>query len=201
MKNIEPEKVKIEILKMKKVKLTDLNDALYLNDIPHNFEVLTCGRLRYFEKKFQTHFNFYKSSGKTGSNYRNEHLVSIRERIVKKYNRDFHFKILTEFPTTINGIIENFEMIIDKKMLPRTFICTKTEKCRYQTDRNDIFQDHLKICGISNVQSLFTKQLSYGLENEILREIAEFGYIPYQYIAYRSFLHITYDIETIEVCV
>ena len=110
---------------MKTVRIHDLNDALYLFDIPHDFEVMTAGRLRYLEQKYKIHLNFYKLSGKTGHNYRKKELETLRERSNKKHDIDINFKLETDFLTTINGILENFELIFDERMLPRLFFAQK----------------------------------------------------------------------------
>ena len=61
------------------------------------------------------------------------------------------------------------------------------------------FKRHEAICGINNVKKIKCVQTTYGDDYNVLKEMADDGYIPCEAIEYRNFDLCTYDIETIEI--
>ena len=195
---MKPEQVKKELLKMPMIKLTSLNDALYIHGINKNvYEVLTNARLRYLEQKYSAHFFFYKQESTLDRNGHPD-ISTLRKPFGQKYERQFHFLIESDLPETRNGIIENFTMLFDSRLLPKIYTCDKLKNCRFQTDRRDNFERHVEKCGTFNVQKTVCVQTVYGNQVNILREIADAGFIPMEAIDYKNFTMATFDIETIE---
>ena len=167
LKNMKPEQLRNSIYKMvKNVSVNDINDALWIYDLQKNFEVLTPGRLRYLEEKYSTHFYFYreKIDKSNAFNLRKCELQIERKPHGVKFERKLHFKLRENFPTTKNGQIEKFELILDRNLLPKTYICEKIPTCRYQTDRRSNFERHLRGCGVTNISVITSKQKFYGDE-------------------------------------
>ena len=162
---------------------------------------MTNARLRYLEDKYQSHFYFYKplfDEEPEGYNYRKNELTTVRKPLGKKFERKFHFEIAGDLPVTRHGIIENFILLIDEKLLPRIYVCDKMKNCRFSSNRKSTFDRHRKACGNFNVKKIICKQKSYGDNENILKDIANAGYIPFEALDYKNFTLCTWDIETLE---
>ena len=129
---------------------------------------------------------------------RQKELETVRKPHAVKFDRVMHFKLYDEFPTTKNGQIGRLELLVSPKLLPRIYVCDKSEKCRYETHNLVRFERHQKICGITNVQKIDSRQTVYGAEKSPLQKIADLGYIPAEAANYENYTLATFDIETIE---
>ena len=183
---------------MSRVTLNDLNDALFIFDKTKSFEVLTCSRMRYLEKKYDCHFYFYSERKEGETRMRKGELIAERKPHAIKYDKKLHFKLNEDFPTTKNGEIKCFELLLNPRLLPKRYVCTKIKNCRYETHSLQTFQRHQKICGHFNVQKITAKQTFYGGENSVLRQMADQGYIPMEAVDYENYILASFDIETIE---
>ena len=200
LQNFTSDQVRKEILKMSRVPLNDFNDALFIFNLVKQFEVLTCARIRYLEKKYDSHFYFYMERSideRDAKSLKNE-LVPVRKPIGQKYNRKIHFKLYQNFPTTKNGQIGRMELLLSPKLLPRRFTCSKTKNCRYETSSTQRFEKHQKICGIKNIQNITSTQTFYGGDDSVLKQIADAGFIPMEAAEYENYILASFDIETIE---
>ena len=100
LKNFTVAQVRKELLNMPRIPLNDFNDALYIFKIAKTFEVLTCSRIRYLEKKYNCHFYFYSERKERTSKMRKGELIAERKPQVIKYTHKMHFKLQDQLPTT-----------------------------------------------------------------------------------------------------
>ena len=192
LKNFTEDQVRSEILKMDRVLVDDINDVFYIHNIKKDFEVLTVGRIRYIEQKYKCHLYFYRPEADTRHNIKRK-MVAVRKPHGKKFDKKIHLILSNELPQTANGIIEKFEMLHDEKLLVERYICSKTPKCSYSTLHKQNFERHTKSCGKFNVQKLSTKQVTYGVEKNIIQEMVDLQYIPECALQYENYLLCTFD--------
>ena len=175
---------------LKSIPVKGITDALKISGINANYEVLTPKRLYYLQNKYNCNFFLYiQIDGHTRTVYKPG---KIRKAAV------IRLMLRENFPQTLNGVIENFDVINHKSLLPKEYICTKLPKCKYSTFDLFNFKRHNLKCGISNVQQIQCKQISYGEDINILRDMITNDIIPEEAINYRNFQMATFDIETIE---
>ena len=178
------------------IKIKTINDALYIEGIEKSFEVFTGKRQRYLENKYSTHFFLYEKEKDPRAK---QNLAIVTKPGKPKFDRKFHLKLNETLPTTSNGAIENFDLIFKESLLPKEFVCEKTKNCKFSTFHYYNFKRHEAKCGINNVKRIKCVQTTYGDDYNVLREMANDGYIPMEAIDYRNFSLCTYDIETIEI--
>ena len=176
--------------KLRSVPVQNLTEALKIHEIDAIYEVLTPKRLYYLQKKYCYHFYFYQKV---------DDVIEIVYRPIKvTHPKVIHFLLSESWPETLNGIVENFQMINHHSLLPKMYICEKTKGCKYSTEIKQNFQKHEKICGISNVQTFKCEQISYGDDKSIIKEMIFKKLIPIEAINYQNNLLATFDLETIE---
>ena len=176
--------------KLEVIPVVGITAALKLNGINAVYEVLTQNRLYYLQNKYNCNFFFYqKFEGITTTIYKPG---KIRD------SKTIHFMLRENFPDTLNGPIENFDIINDQRLLPKQYICTKIPKCNYTSFLLFNFERHQKSCGIHNVQKIKCKQISFGSDNNVVRKMINEEIVPEEAITYRNFQMATFDIETIE---
>jgi hypothetical protein len=180
-----------KILKsLKSIHVKGITEALKISGIEANYEVLTQKRLYYLQNKYNCNFLFYiQLDGHTK--------VVYKPGKIRK-GKTINLMLRDNFPQTLNGVIENFDIINHKSLLPKEYICTKLPKCKYSTFDHFNFKRHELKCGISNVQQIKCKQISYGADINIIQDMIKNSIIPEDTINYRNFQMATYDIETIE---
>jgi hypothetical protein len=180
-----------KILKsLNSIPVKGITEALNMSGITANYEVLTQKRLYYLQNKYSCNFFFYiQIEGHTRVVYKPG---KIRE------GKTIHLMLRENFPNTINGVIENFDIINKKILLPKQYICTKLAKCKYSTFDFSNFKRHELKCEIGNAQQIKTKQISYGKDTNIFRDMVDQKIVPEEAVNYRNFQMATFDIETIE---
>ena len=187
---IDDTKLENILKNLKSVPVTGITSALKISGIDANYEVLTQKRLYYLQKKYKCNLFFYIQ-------------FESHTRVVYKPGkiRDgkiIHLMLRENFPDTLNGLIEHFNVINHKSLLPKQYICSKTQNCKYSTFDFFNFKRHGIKCGISNVQQITCKQISYGNEKNVIQEMVNEKILPEEALSYRNFQMATFDIETIE---
>ena len=176
--------------RLKSIPVKDLYQALQIKEIESIFEVLTPKRLYYLQNKYKCHFYFYERI--------DNEIQSVYQPTKVKFLQTIKFLLRENFPSTENGIIENFEIINHDSLLPKRYICDKTPGCKYNTMNKQTFTKHQRTCGISNIQQVKNKQESYGDDKSVIKEMISLKLIPEEALSYRNFMLATWDIETIE---
>ena len=179
-----------EIRKLDRVPVADFSEALNVSEIEAPFEIFNVKRRLYLENKYKVHIYLCKETDDE------------REYVVKSHKVKFE-KIITlilkkSLPETLNGIIDEFDVIQNPKLLPQLHRCTKTKNCKYETWKKYNFDRHVSTCGISNVKKILCKQTEYGKETSVLDEMVRKGYIPADASKYRNNFIVSFDIETYE---
>lgn len=77
-------------------------------------------------------------------------------------------------------------------LINNSYICTKTEKCYYTTNRKKDLERHEKKC--TDVQTIISKQIHYGSINDEVAKMTEILNIDYTQFRQRHL--VCYDIET-----
>jgi hypothetical protein len=175
---------------LKSIPVKDLHQALKMKEIESIYEVLTPKRLYYLQNKYKCHFYFYEKI--------EDVIQAVYEPGKVKFLQVIKFLLRENFPSTENGVIENFEIINHASLLPRYYVCDKTFGCKYGTFVKRDFTGHNRTCGIFNVQKNNNKQQSYGDDKSKIKEMVALNLIPKEALAYRDFTLATWDIETIE---
>ena len=196
LQNFDRGLLKKALLANKSLSLKSLNDLLFIEGLDKNYEIFTGKRHRYLEKKYSCHFYLYETEKDPLTK---QTLAIVSKPLKPKFDKIFHLKLNEPLPTTKNGIIENFQLILKPSLLPKLFECEKTKNCKYSTFSAFNFERHIKNCGINNVKKIRCTQTTYGDDYSILRKMAEEGFIPLEALEYRNFSLATYDIETIEI--
>ena len=130
MLNFDRSSLKRALYGEKIIPIPNLNDLLYIEDLDRTYEVFTGKRFRYLEQKYSSHFYLYEDETDPLTK---QTLAIVRKPLKPKYERIFHLKLNEPLPKTLNGIIENFQLIIKDSLLPKLFECTKTKNCKYST--------------------------------------------------------------------
>ena len=194
--NFDRSSLKRALYGEKIIPIPNLNDLLFIEELDKTYEVFTGKRFRYLEQKYSSHFYLYEDETDPLTK---QTLAIVRKPLKPKYERIFHLKLNEPLPKTLNGIIENFQLIIKDSLLPKLFECTKTKNCKYSSFSEYNYSRHIKRCGINNVKNIKCTQTTYGDDSTILRKMAEEGFVPMEALDYRNFALATYDIETIEI--
>ena len=155
-----------------------------------NFEIFSPKRIRYLENKYDTNVIMYIQN--------NEETVALRKPLRRPFSSTINLMMSGPLPDTKNGLIENFSLINDEKLLPKFYVCEKTKGCRYTSYSRQSFDRHSAICGISNVKQIRCKQVAYGDDSSVLKEMVGRQLIPNCALQYRNTTLATWDIETIE---
>jgi hypothetical protein len=178
------------LFSLKSIPVQNLTQALKLRKIDAIYEILTPKRLYYLQQKYKCHLFLYERQ--------NSEIVVVYRPFKIKYEIKIDILLNLPLPKTGNGIIEDFEIILHKSLLPKQFTCEKTKGCSYTTTTKHHFERHLKICGIYNVKQIICKQEGYGDDKSTLKELVQLKIVPRSALFYRNFYLGTFDIETIE---
>ena len=140
--------------------------------------------------------NFYGHSEKLQVNFifLDKNLKYFHNQAIKRYNDTIY--IILDKNYSMNDEIRNFKILFNLSLLPKNFICEKSNLCSYRTNRSDLSKKHEKTCVSSQIT--FEKQLSYGSNQYIVNELINQGFLPREALRYRKTFFCSYDIETIE---
>jgi hypothetical protein len=178
--------------RLKSIPVKDLQQALQIKHIDSIFEVLTPKRLYYLQNKYKCHFYLYEKCEKYGE------IQPVYQPGKVKFLNIIKLLLREKFPSTENGVIENFEIINHNSLLPQRHFCSKTTGCKYNTLIKRDFIVHNRSCGVSNIQQCENKQESYGNDKSRIKKMVSLKIIPEEALSYRNFMLATWDIETIE---
>lgn len=187
----EDEKLKL-FRSMHKISVRTLNDAFHILGLESTtFEVFTSKRLQYLQKKFEINIEVFIKSEEKGSE-------KFYLPLKKKYSTTICL-LLSSMPKTSSSIIENFEIIQDRRKLFLEYVCDVTKNCKYTTDIKANFEKHRKRCKNFNSQKVFYSQKVYGVEKNVLEEMVEKNLVPWYAVDYKCDFIATFDCETIEM--
>ena len=189
--DVSDKQILTQLKKVDLLRVPHLSEALTLIGKEAPFEIFNAKRRYYLETKYSLHI--YLCVQSTGGN--TEYVLKPKKI---KYKESLNLLLHEELPQTANGLIEEFSIIQNTKLLPQIYQCTKTRNCKYDTCNKWNFDRHVKICGKSNVKTVVCKQTAYGQKTSVLHEMVQKDYIPSIALNYRNPFLCTFDIETIE---
>ena len=164
--------------KLDTIPVENLADALTYIGIPAQFEIFNQKRIRYLEKKYLTNINIYRRGDLTNINRhhrkKNYETIVVREPKIsedKKFKTTLNLMLNEAYPDTLNGLIENFDVINAVHLLPTIYRCNKTKKCKFSTRIKYVYDSHILICENFNKHKVKVTQISYGDNKSVLDEI------------------------------
>ena len=180
--------------KMNLVAVNDFCEALNVIGIENNVlggEIFNVKRLRYLESKYKLHIRLYKKheTGRT---------VAIREPRKEKYEKRINLMLSEDLPESAYGLIENFAVIQNEKLLPKVYVCEQMKSCKFSTKNYEHFERHSKICIRYNTKRITCKQKAYGDNSDVIAEMVDLKIIPDEALNFRNNFIVTFDLETIE---
>ena len=178
-------------LQMKTVLVRSINDGFFLFNIrSKDYEVLTPRRLQFLQKKYKINIEIHFKCSENGSK---------KFYVPAKKNHEVTLCILLEeVPKTSRSILENFEIINDRKKLFHEFVCDVTKNCKYSTPKRSHYERHRRLCKNFNTQKIIYKQRTFGERLNILEEMIDKNIIPWYARDYQNDFIATFDCETIE---
>jgi len=191
MTDIENEKV---FDKMNLLAVNDFCDVLKFIGIETSVigtEIFNVKRLRYLENKYQLHIRLYKKD-ETGRT------IPIREPRKEKYEKRVNLMLTEDLPESGYGLIENFSIIQNEKLLPKVYVCDQLKSCKFSSPNYYEFERHSKICVKYNTKRITCKQKSYGNYSNPISEMVDLKIIPEEALTFRNNFIVTFDLETME---
>ena len=178
-------------MNMKKTKIRSLNDSFYLLAIPSvEYEPFVPSRIHHLQKKYKINIEIHVKCPENGS-------AKFYVPVKKKYQTTLCF-LLEEKPRTSKSLIENFELINDRKKLFHKYICDMMKNCKYTTSHRAHYERHRRLCRNYNTPKEIFKQKTFGSNDEIFKEMIEKGIIPWYAADFRTDFICTFDCETLE---
>ena len=174
------------------IAVTDLRQSLYFLGIQSEYEIFNLKRMRYLEKKYDVNILLYEKQGCYAST------MPTRDPRKKPYSKTLHLLVNEGVSNTYTEIIENFEIIVAKNLLPKLLVCEVSKKCHYQTFDKRNFVRHTQNCANQCKKKVVCEQKQYGDGGSVLRKMITDNYLPKIAESYRNYHVATFDIETIE---
>ena len=191
--NIPENRITKLLKKLDMVPVPDLQCALSYIGVNAQFEIFNQKRIRYLEKKFRVNINIYEID--------DEESRAVREPKIPPENlfpKTLNLMLRHPYPDTLNGLIENFQVINNQNRLPKIYRCDKTKNCKYSTRLKHHYEKHIGLCKNFNKEKRIAKQVSYGDNKCVLKEMVTKNILPPDVLSYNPKYHCTWDIETIE---
>ena len=174
-------------------RVSNINNALYfVGKSDSVYQVFNMKRIRYLEKKYDVNILLYELN--------DDSHISIPTRMPKKLNYALSIHLLVKPGTgdSLTKPIENFDVIVSSKYMPKLLKCTVLKNCAYETYHKSNFVRHCKKCEQIGQKQIICRQRSYGDEKTVISEMVEDRILPVEMLKYRNYYHATFDIETIE---
>ena len=174
------------------IPVANFTEALLFFGIETDFQVFSMKRLRYLEGKYQINLILCERCPET------DEIKIVRETIRKKFDLTIHFIVKNGASQLLNEPIENFEIIVGSTLFPKKFICDVQPKCKLTFTCKQNLEKHREKCLQMSTKQIICKEKVYGDEKNIQTSMVEDGFAPEEFIDFRDFLLVTFDIETFE---
>ena len=177
--------------KMSEVAVTSFSEALNLIGIQANFEIFNENRIRYLESKYEIHIHMYRRD-------QDKDTQAVREPRKVKFQRFLKLMLKDNLPVSGHGLIENFSVIQNAKILPTVYVCRQLKDCKFSTTKKSNFDRHEKSCIKHNTKRITCKQKTYGGSAGVIVDMVNESILPEEALTYRNKFLATFDLETIE---
>ena len=174
------------------IRVENLSEALLFYGIETDYQILTMKRLRYLENKYEMNFILYEECQETSE------IKIVRESIRKKFDSTIHFIIENGASQLLNVPIEDFEIIVGQSSIPKKFICDVHPNCKLTFTCKQNLEKHKEKCLEMSTKQIICKEKVYGDDKDIAQRMVEDGYAPDEFVNFRDFSLVTFDIETCE---
>ena len=137
---------------MKQIPAKTLSDALYILKIPYEInEIFTPRRIQFLQKKYEVNIEIHIKCEEKGSE---KFYLPLKQKFAKTL-----CIVIPKEPLTSHSIMENFQIIQDRRKLSLDYVCDVTKGCKYTTNIKANFQRHVKRCKAFNTPKVRDRHL------------------------------------------